>query len=88
MQIEIKRLQRALSLATILPTHDQQEAMSIAKRIVVLNRGRVEQVGCPSEVYDHPATLFAGTFIRSSKRLPGRLAAVRSTCASRPSRGS
>jgi putative spermidine/putrescine transport system ATP-binding protein len=76
MQIEIKRLQRELSLTTILVTHDQEEAMSMAERIVVLNRGRVEQVGSPSEVYDRPASLFAGTFIGSSNLLPGRLAAV------------
>jgi putative spermidine/putrescine transport system ATP-binding protein len=75
MQIEIKRLQRELNLTTILVTHDQEEAMSMAERIVVLNRGRIEQVGTPSEVYDHPATLFANTFIGSSNLLPGRVAA-------------
>jgi putative spermidine/putrescine transport system ATP-binding protein len=76
MQIEIKRLQRELNLTTILVTHDQEEAMSMAERIVVLNKGRVEQVGSPSEVYDRPATLFAGTFIGSTNLLPGRITAI------------
>ncbi len=76
MQIEIKRLQRELNLTTILVTHDQEEAMSMAERIVVLNQGRIEQVGTPSEVYDRPATLFAGTFIGSTNLLPGRVAAI------------
>ena len=76
MQIEIKRLQRELNLTTILVTHDQEEAMSMAERIVVLNQGRIEQVGTPSDVYDRPATLFAGTFIGTTNLLPGRIAAV------------
>ncbi len=76
MQIEIKRLQRELNLTTILVTHDQEEAMSMAERIVVLNQGRIEQVGTPSDVYDRPATLFAGTFIGSTNLLPGRIAEI------------
>lgn len=76
MQIEIKRLQRELNLTTILVTHDQEEAMSMAERIVVLNQGRIEQVGTPSEVYDRPTTLFAGTFVGSTNLLPGRIAAI------------
>ena len=79
MQIEIKRLQRELNLTTILVTHDQEEAMSMAERIVVVNQGRIEQVGTPSDVYDRPATLFAGTFVGSTNLLPGRIAAIDGT---------
>ena len=56
MQIEIKRLQRQLGLTAILVTHDQDEAMSVADRIAVMRRGRIEQLGAPVEVYDQPAT--------------------------------
>ena len=79
MQIEIKRLQRELNLTTILVTHDQEEAMSMAERIVVVNQGRIEQVGTPTDVYDRPATLFAGTFVGSTNLLPGRIAAIDGT---------
>lgn len=71
MQIEIKRLQRKFALTTILVTHDQDEAMSIADRIAVMNRGRVEQFDTPVEVYDRPRTPFVNGFIGSSNLLAG-----------------
>jgi putative spermidine/putrescine transport system ATP-binding protein len=71
MQIEIKRLQRQFALTSILVTHDQDEAMSIADRIAVMNRGRVEQLADPVTVYDRPQTLFVNNFIGSSNLLPG-----------------
>jgi putative spermidine/putrescine transport system ATP-binding protein len=70
MQIEIKRLQRQLGLTAILVTHDQDEAMSVADRIAVMRRGRIEQLGAPVEVYDQPATLFVAGFIGTTNRLP------------------
>ena len=70
MQIEIKRLQRQLGLTAILVTHDQDEAMSVADRIAVMKCGRVEQLGTPVEVYDHPATPFVAGFIGTTNRLP------------------
>ena len=71
MQIEIKRLQRQFALTSILVTHDQDEAMSIADRIAVMNRGRVEQLADPVTVYDRPSTLFVNNFIGTSNVLPG-----------------
>jgi putative spermidine/putrescine transport system ATP-binding protein len=70
MQIEIKRLQRQLGLTAILVTHDQDEAMSVADRIAVMRRGKIEQLGAPVEVYDQPATLFVAGFIGTTNRLP------------------
>ncbi|MEM8801600.1 MAG: sn-glycerol-3-phosphate import ATP-binding protein UgpC [Pseudomonadota bacterium] len=63
MRLEIKRLQRRLETAAIYVTHDQVEAMTLADRIVVLNEGRVEQVGTPTEVYAKPASTFVASFI-------------------------
>jgi putative spermidine/putrescine transport system ATP-binding protein len=73
MQIEIKRIQRELGITTILVTHDQDEAMSMADRIAVMNAGRVEQFDTPEAIYDRPATLFVATFIGTANLLEGRL---------------
>jgi putative spermidine/putrescine transport system ATP-binding protein len=71
MQIEIKRLQRQFGLTAILVTHDQDEAMSIADKIAVMNKGRIEQLGSPVSIYDTPHTLFVNSFIGSSNLFPG-----------------
>ncbi|MEO0586152.1 MAG: sn-glycerol-3-phosphate ABC transporter ATP-binding protein UgpC [Planctomycetota bacterium] len=63
MRLEIKKLQRRLGVAAIYVTHDQVEAMTLADRIVVLNKGEVEQIGAPSEVYADPASTFVASFI-------------------------
>ncbi len=76
MQIEVKRLQRQLGLTTILVTHDQDEAMSVADRIAVMNRGKVEQFDTPVAIYDRPQTLFVNGFIGTTNLLPGRVAQV------------
>jgi iron(III) transport system ATP-binding protein len=60
---EIKELQRKLGVTTIMVTHDQEEALTMADRIVVMNNGRVEQVGSPQEIYHQPATRFVADFI-------------------------
>ncbi len=65
MRAELKRLHRRLDATSILVTHDQVEAMSLASRLIVMNAGRVEQVGTPGEVYARPATLFVAGFIGS-----------------------
>jgi putative spermidine/putrescine transport system ATP-binding protein len=76
MQIEVKRLQRRLGLTTILVTHDQDEAMSVADRIAVMNRGTVEQFDTPVSIYDRPRTLFVNGFIGTTNLLPGKVTAV------------
>ena len=63
LQIEVKKLQRKLGVTTMFVTHDQNEAMSIADRIVILNEGRVEQAGTPTEVYAQPQTRFVADFM-------------------------
>ena len=65
MRTEIKALQRRLGTTSIYVTHDQIEAMTMSDRIVIVNGGRVEQVGAPLDVYDRPANLFVATFIGS-----------------------
>ena len=65
MRIEIRRLQRALKTTSVYVTHDQLEAMTLADRLVVMNGGRIEQVGKPIELYDRPASLFVAGFIGS-----------------------
>ncbi|SKA17569.1 ABC transporter ATP-binding protein [Consotaella salsifontis] len=65
MRSEIRALQRRLGTTSIYVTHDQMEAMTMSDRIVVLNAGRIEQVGAPLEVYDRPANIFVATFIGS-----------------------
>ncbi|EJF83680.1 sn-glycerol-3-phosphate import ATP-binding protein UgpC [Bartonella rattimassiliensis] len=65
MCIEIKTLQRSLGTTSLYVTHDQLEAMTLADRIVVLNKGAIEQIGTPMEIYDTPATIFVADFIGS-----------------------
>ncbi len=75
MQIEIKRIQRASGTTAIIVTHDQEEALSMADRVAVLNQGRLEQFGTPAAVYDTPASLFVNRFVGSANMLPGVLSA-------------
>ncbi|TPL01052.1 MULTISPECIES: sn-glycerol-3-phosphate ABC transporter ATP-binding protein UgpC [unclassified Mesorhizobium] len=65
MRAEIKKLHQRLGRTSIYVTHDQTEAMTLADRIVVLNKGRIEQVGTPTELYENPANLFVAGFIGS-----------------------
>ncbi len=69
LQIEIKRITRAIGSTVIYVTHDQEEAMSMSDRIVVMHRGRVEQVGQPDELYERPRTRFVADFLGSSNFL-------------------
>ncbi len=71
---EIKALQRRLGVTTIMVTHDQEEALTMADRIVVMNHGVIEQVGPPQEIYRRPTTSFVADFVGSMNFLPGRLA--------------
>jgi spermidine/putrescine transport system ATP-binding protein len=72
MQVELKRLQSRLGTTFVMVTHDQTEALSISDRIVVMNRGRIEQTAPPAELYDRPATKFVATFIGTMNLLPAR----------------
>ncbi|MFJ4919579.1 ABC transporter ATP-binding protein [Streptomyces sp. NPDC088725] len=70
---EIRRLQLSLGITTIFVTHDQEEALSMADRVAVLNAGRLEQCAPPSELYERPATPFVAEFVGTMNRLPGQL---------------
>ncbi len=75
MQDELKGIQRRVGTTFVHVTHDQEEAMAIADRIVVMNAGRIEDAGPPARIYRRPATLFAAGFIGEMNRIPARAAA-------------
>jgi ABC-type Fe3+/spermidine/putrescine transport system ATPase subunit len=76
MRVELKLLQARLGLTLIYVTHDQSEALSLSDRIVVLNRGRIEQIGSPRMLYEQPATPFVRDFLGKSVTLPGRVKSI------------
>ena len=69
----LRDFQRSLGLTTVLVTHDQEEALELADRVVVMNRGRIEQVGAPGDIYREPATPFVHGFIGRSNRIRGHV---------------
>ncbi len=70
---EIRALQQKVGVTTIMVTHDQEEALAVADRIVVMNAGRIEQVGTPMEIYREPATPFVADFVGKANMLPGKV---------------
>ena len=76
MQIEVKRLQRLSGITCIMVTHDQEEALSMADRVAVINKGRLEQFAHPNTVYDEPASLFVNQFVGTANSLAGRVAST------------
>jgi spermidine/putrescine transport system ATP-binding protein len=70
LQVELKRIQRDVGITFVYVTHDQEEALTMSDRIAVMNRGRVEQIATPEEVYDRPATTFVAGFIGVSNLMP------------------
>ncbi len=75
MQIELKRLQQETGIAFLVVTHDQEEALSLADRIALLEAGRLVQIGTPRELYEKPVNLFAAGFIGDANLLAGKSAA-------------
>ena len=73
MQLELKRIQREVGITFIFVTHDQNEALTMSDRLVVMNAGRIEQLGAPREVYERPRTRFVAGFIGTSNILGGRV---------------
>ncbi|AJD47155.1 putrescine/spermidine ABC transporter ATPase protein [Isoalcanivorax pacificus W11-5] len=76
MQLELKRIQRELGITFVFVTHDQEEALSMSDRVVVLNQGHIEQLGTPREVYERPASLFVAHFVGEANLLPGEITGV------------
>ena len=71
MRFELKRLQRELGITTVYVTHDQSEALALSHSIAVMNKGRIEQIGAPREIYERPANQFVADFIGSTNFLEG-----------------
>ena len=69
MQVELKEIQREVGITFVFVTHDQDEALTMSDRIAVFNNGRIEQLGTPTEVYEHPATSFVAGFVGTSNLL-------------------
>jgi ABC-type Fe3+/spermidine/putrescine transport system ATPase subunit len=76
MRIEIKTIQREVGITTLFVTHDQEEALAMSDRIVVMNHGIVEQAGTPEEVYNTPASRYVASFLGQSNLLEGRVTAA------------
>ena len=76
MQFELKRLQRELGVTFILVTHDQEEALTMSDSVAVINKGKVEQVGKPAEIYNQPASRFVADFIGTANFLPVKVRQV------------
>jgi len=74
MQVELKAIQQRVGITFIFVTHDQEEALTMSDRIAVFNQGRIEQVGTPAEIYEHPATSFVASFVGVSNILSGEIA--------------
>jgi spermidine/putrescine transport system ATP-binding protein len=72
MQVELSNLHQELGITFIMVTHDQEEALSLSDRIAVMNEGRIEQVGSPSEIYEYPKTPFVADFIGDTNLFQGR----------------
>ncbi len=73
VRVEIRKLQKSLNLTTVMVTHDQEEALTMADRLVVMNEGEVRQVGTQRELYEHPADSFVAGFVGRSSFLDGSL---------------
>ncbi|HEY5982083.1 MAG TPA: ABC transporter ATP-binding protein [Anaerolineales bacterium] len=74
MQVELKNLQRRVGITFVFVTHDQEEALTMSDRIAVFSRGKVEQIGTPADVYEHPATPFVAGFVGTSNLIEGEMA--------------
>lgn len=77
MQIELKHLQRQLGITFIFVTHDQEEALTMSDRIVVMNKGIIEQLGTPEEIYENPKSKFVATFLGETNILEGSVVKIK-----------
>ena len=73
MQVELKAIQREVGITFVFVTHDQGEALSMSNRVAVFNHGRIEQVGTPRDIYDHPETSFVAGFVGTSNVLSAKM---------------
>ncbi|HTU02784.1 MAG TPA: ABC transporter ATP-binding protein [Candidatus Sulfotelmatobacter sp.] len=73
MRVELRELQQALALTSIYVTHDQEEAFATSDQVIVMNRGRIEQIGTPEEIYNAPRNRFVAAFVGAANIIPGQL---------------
>ncbi len=71
MRVELRELQRRLDITSLYVTHDQEEALAISDRVIVMSKGRIEQIGSPEEIYNRPASLFVADFVGAANMIPG-----------------
>jgi putative spermidine/putrescine transport system ATP-binding protein len=76
LRVEIKRLQKEIGVTTIFVTHDQEEALSMSDRVVVMNAGKIEQISSPTEIYNHPKSEFVFQFIGKSNSFEGKIVSI------------
>src|SRR5256885_1280775 len=76
MQLELKAIQHDVGITFIHVTHDQEEAMTMADQIAVMNQGRIEQLGTPTELYETPATAYVASFLGASNLIAGTVSAA------------
>ena len=74
MQVELKAIQHQVGITFIFVTHDQEEALTMSDRIAIFNHGRIEQIGSPTDLYEHPHTRFVATFMGTSNVIEGETA--------------
>lgn len=76
MRLELRRLQADVGITSVYVTHDQEEAMVVSDRVIVMDKGRIQQIGAPQEIYDQPANRFVAQFIGSANIFPARVREV------------
>ncbi|MFF5204514.1 ABC transporter ATP-binding protein [Streptosporangium sp. NPDC000396] len=76
MQVELKSIQREVGITFLFVTHDQEEALTMSDRVAVFDRGRIEQVGTPAEIYEQPASTFVAGFVGTSNLISGEAARI------------
>jgi putative spermidine/putrescine transport system ATP-binding protein len=76
MQSELKALQQHTGITFVYVTHDQEEALTMSDRLAIFNQGKIEQIGAPAEIYEHPATVFVANFVGTCNLIDGELAAL------------
>src|SRR5207247_554891 len=74
MRVELRELQRRLDITSVYVTHDQEEALAISDRVIVMHVGGIEQIGTPEDIYHRPKTRFVADFVGSANLIPGRVA--------------
>src|SRR6185437_7366473 len=74
MRVELRELQRRLGVTSLYVTHDQEEALAISDRVVVMNVGSIEQIGTPQDIYNRPKTRFVADFVGSANLIEGKVA--------------